>query len=562
MAEAGISASALATPLSWRRQSLATWRIAAVYLILAALVLYPVLTIQVPGLCDFFNHLARMHILSDYAVSPTLKHFYTVKWRLAPYMGMDSVFTLFSAFGMKNIYAAGKLYIAACILLPVLSATVLHYVIHKKLSLVPAAAFLVSYNFLLSWGFVNYLPGICLAVLVLSGWIYTDGWPRWRRVALFCVPATFLYLFHLMAFVGYCVAVAGYEVAAASRASLWSWRSLATRAVAAGLQAAPAIVMALSVHVEPLIGPVATRYFAEGKGAAIASPVLFFLSPADRIAGGLALFLLIFGLLTNRLRMAPVVWGPFLAVLVVAAAMPHVVHGIFGMDYRLPLMLALLLIAGAGATERMGPRAGSLAIGCILAMTAVRSVGIASTLRRLDGQIGEVRRVLATMPRGMRLLVVQSPISRRDVPMRRATQHVALLAVVDRDAFVPYLFTWFMTVRPTPAMLASSTPVGSPLDLSDIQAGFGRKDSPGAPQGDGLGGRVYWMGWEHKFDYLLYEHFGRRPAALPGNVRLVSSSSVADLYRIERGSRAPAAGSTLALPTRRLYLLDVGRPDD
>jgi hypothetical protein len=537
-AEADIPAAASATAVGSQNQSRSAWAIPAVYLTLAALALYPVLAVQVLALGDFLNHLARMHILSASAASPDLNRFYQVKWRLAPYMGMDSIFTVLSAIGLKNIYAAGKLYIAACVLLPVLSATVLHYAIHRKPSLIPAAAFLFSYNYLLAWGFVNYLPGICLAVIVLAAWIYTDGWPRWRRAALFCAPATLLYLFHLMAFVGYGVAVAGYELAAASRTGLRSWRSLAARAIAAGLQAAPAAVFAASVHVDPLIGPVATRYFAAGKGAAIASPVLFFVSPADRIAGGLALSLLIIGLLTNRLRMAPVVWGPFLAVLAVATAMPHVVHGIFGMDYRLPLMLALLLIAGAGATERMGPLAGALAIGCILAMTAVRSVDVGGALRRLDGQIAEVREVLAAMPRGMRLLVVQSPIARDEVPMRRATQHVALLAVVDRDAFVPYLFTWFMTVRPAPAMLASSTPVGSPLSLSDIQAGFGRKDSPGKPQGDGLGGRVYWMGWENKFDYLLYEHFGHRPPALPGAVRLVSASPVADLYRIERASRA------------------------
>ena len=45
------------------------------------------------------------------------------------------------------------------------------------------------------------------------------------------------------------------------------------------------------------------------------------------------------------------------------------------------------------------------------------------------------------------------------------------------------------------------------------------------------------MGWENKFDYLLYEHFGHRSPALPVNVRLVSTSSVADLYRIEAASK-------------------------
>jgi hypothetical protein len=520
------------------------WAIVTVYVIMTAIVLYPVLIVRVPALCDYLNHLARMHILAEFSQSPTIKNFYGVKWRLIPYLGIDSVFTILRGI---NIYDAGKLYIALCVVFPVIGVTILHYVIHRRLSLVPVAAFLFSYNFLLAWGFVNYLPGLCLAIIVFSGWIYTAGWPRWRRAVLFCVPATLLYLFHLMAFVGYCVAVAGYEIAIASRTNFRPWRSFVTDAMAAALQAAPAVVLALSVRVEPLIGPVATHYHALGKATAMASPVLFFVTPADRVAGGLAVVLLTLGLLTNRLRMAPIIWGPFFAVLVVAAAMPNVVHGIFGMDYRLPLMLALLLIGGVGVTERMGPLAGSIAIGCIVAMTAVRSLGIASTLQRLDGQVGEVRQVLAAMPRGMRLLVAQSPISPGDVPMRRATLHVALLAVVDRDAFVPYLFTSITTVRPAAAMLASSTPFGSPLSLSDLQAGFGRKDEPGAAQGDGLGGRVYWMGWENKFDYLLYEHFGHRSPTLPANVRLVSTSPIADLYRIE-GTQVTAQrrASTLA----------------
>jgi hypothetical protein len=505
--------------------------IGGVYLVMMAIVLYPVLSVEIPALCDYLNHLARMHILAEIGKSPAIAKYYTVRWQPLPYLGMDSLFVIFNK--VLPIYDAGRLYISCCVLLPVVSALVLHYVIHRRLSLIPTVAFLFSYNFLLAWGFVNYLPGLCLAVIVFAGWIYTAGWPRWRRAVLFCVPTTLLYLFHLMAFAGYCLAVAGYEIAVASRTGFRSWRSFMVEAMAAGLQAAPAVVLALGVHVEPLIGHVGTHYYMLGKGTAMASPVLFFTAPADRIAGGLALLLLILGLLTDRLRMAPVIWGPFLAVLAAAAVMPNVVHGIYGMDYRLPLMLALLLIGGVGVTERMGPVAGSVAIGCILAMTAVRSLGIASTLRRLDGQIADVRHVLTAMPRGMRLLVAQSPVLPGDVPMRRATLHVALLAVIDRDAFVPYLFTPFTTVRPAAGMLASSTPFGSPLSLSDLQAGLGRKDGPRPPQGDGLGGRVYWMGWENKFDYLLYEHFGHRSPALPVNVRLVSASPVADLYRIE-----------------------------
>ncbi len=65
-------------------------------------------------------------------------------------------------------------------------------------------------------------------------------------------------------------------------------------------------------------------------------------------------------------------------------------------------------------------------------------------------------------------------------------------------------------------------------------------DSYGAsdPTGDlpsGKGGRVYWMGWERHFDYVLVMHYGSTPTGLPKVLRLVSSSPVADLYEIDRG---------------------------
>jgi hypothetical protein len=63
---------------------------------------------------------------------------------------------------------------------------------------------------------------------------------------------------------------------------------------------------------------------------------------------------------------------------------------------------------------------------------------------------------------------------------------------------------------------------------------LGRRDDPAGDKGNGEGLRIYWMGWENKFNYVLIRHFGNRPAALPANLRLVATSSVADLYRIDR----------------------------
>ena len=175
----------------WQQRA---WKYAAVYGLLAAIVLYPIAMVRVPGLEDYPNHLARMYILSHYNESEALQRFYEVRWRPIPYLGMDATFVLLSR--IASIYDAGRLFVGLCVLLPVLSVAALHFSVHRRPSLVPAGAFLLSYNALLLWGFLSYLPVLCLAVIVFAGWIATIHWPRGRRLIVFSVLATILYLGH------------------------------------------------------------------------------------------------------------------------------------------------------------------------------------------------------------------------------------------------------------------------------------------------------------------------------------------------------------------------------
>lgn len=517
-------------------QQPAIWQAIALYTVMTAIVLYPVLTVKVPGLGDYLNHLARMHILSDIHRSEALAGFYQLHWQAIPYLAMDATFVVLNK--ISTIYVAGRIFISICIILPVLSVAMLHFAVHRRLSLVPAAAFLFCYNYLLSWGFLNYLCALGLAVMLFAGWVASAGWPRWPRAALFCVLALGLYFSHLVAFGAYCLAVGAFELARAWRTGFHPWRAITADWLAAGLQAVPAIVFALSVDVgKPFVGPVLTSFGnLSTKLVALESPVLFFGGRADILAGFFALLALILGLLTGRLRLAPAIWPVALAVGAVAVCVPNWLFGTFGMDFRLPLLVVLLLIGATSTTERMGRVFGCALLGVFLALTALRSAGVATTLRGIDGQIAAVRQVVGAMPRGMRLLIVDTSTNGQAGHFGpiRATAQVGMVAVIDRDAFVPFLFTGLTAVRPALALQASSTPHGSPLRLSDLTDGLGRRDDPAGETGDGAGRRIYWMGWETKFDYVLIQHFGSRSTALPANLRLVSTSSVADLYKIER----------------------------
>src|SRR5215469_6575263 len=99
-------------------------RAIGLYAVMTAIVLYPILVVRVPGLGDYLNHLARMHIVSDIDRSEALRGFYQVHWQAMPYLAMDAPFVVLNH--IATIYAAGRIYIGICIVLPVLSVAVLH----------------------------------------------------------------------------------------------------------------------------------------------------------------------------------------------------------------------------------------------------------------------------------------------------------------------------------------------------------------------------------------------------------------------------------------------------
>ena len=145
------------------------------------MVLAPVFSVAVPGMGDTLNHLARMHILATIDGSPALQRFYEVHWSAIPYLAMDLVVP--PLLHIFPIYFAGKIFTAACILLPVWGTIAVHYVVHRRASLVPCAAYLCATNALLSFGFLNFLFTAGLALLLFAAWIATGAWPRWRRGA-------------------------------------------------------------------------------------------------------------------------------------------------------------------------------------------------------------------------------------------------------------------------------------------------------------------------------------------------------------------------------------------
>lgn len=504
------------------------------YALLSLVVLLPIAAVDVPMLSDYPNHLARMHVLATIDRSPILQSFYEVEWRLFPYLAMDAVVPWLAR--VMPIYDAGRAFIAACMLLPVAGVAAIHYVVHRRASLVPVGAFLFTYNHVLALGFMNYLFSVGLALLLLAGWIASERRSRAWRIIPFAAGATVLYLAHAYAFAAYCIAVAGFEIGRASRSGFRPLPTIATDWLAAASQAVPAVILALLVELKPHPGdPYLTSYgSSSAKLTALLSPVSFLGSRVDLAAGIVIVALFAGGLLTRRIRLSPVV-APIVAALVaVAVCIPEWLVGTWGADLRLPVVAALVLVSGV--TIDLRPRASVALLAAVAALVALKAGHAAITLQAADRQVAELRLMLAQLPRGARLMVssVKSGDATVKVAPHSMTAHAPLLATIDRDAFVPILFTELTTLKPRAAMRPiSDTPQGTAVRMQDLLAE--RPAAAPRPAADSRGRVAYWHNWQADFDYLLWHHSGTtQPAPPPHVLQPVATGTAFNLYRIVR----------------------------
>jgi len=497
----------------------------------------PIAAVQVPGLGDYLNHLARMHVLVSIAHSAALQRFYEVHWTPIPYLAMDAVVPLLAQ--IFPIYVAGKIFVIACVVLPVAGAACLHYAAYGRIGVVPLAAFLVSTNTLLSLGFLNYLFALGFALMLFAAWVASAAWPRWPRAMIFAPFVLLLYFGHAFACGAYCLAVAGFEIGRAVRAGFRPLRLVAADVMAALAQAIPALVFAKTLDVgSGYVGALQTQYGDLGsKLVALVSPVLFFHDAANLWV--LLALILSTAILARRLHVAPAIWPACLPVGLAAAAMPHLLFSTWGMDFRLPLFLVLLLI-GAASFPRPGEAGQAawrgFAVTAMFVLLSIKSVDSWWVLRGLDAQIAETRQVLGAMPRGSRLLIVNVAgrgSGHEEVP-NNTIWDMPLTAVIDSDAFVPILFNGLTTIRMRPAFKLNSTPNGLPVTPAKLRAGLHGSVPAGVDpsDGEGGGGRVYWLGWERNFDFVLVQRFGADPGPLPANLVPVAHSRNLDLYRV------------------------------
>lgn len=516
----------------------------AAYLVLTALTLSPLLWVAVPPLVDYPNHLARMWILVQDGKVTELANNYVIHWRLVPNLAMDLVIPALSHF--MPVEVAGRVFIALTMLALFGGTLALHRALHNCVGIWPICSLLFIYNAALYWGFLNFLFGLGMFLLAFGAWIATRDWNAVRRLSLFSLAAAALIVLHLFAFGLYGLCVMSYEFGRRlqgwrlSRAALISLCGIATQFLPA------ALLWGMSLSNS---GPMFTAYGSlRDKQYAISAPWDFGggLLILDTLTKDICAGFLIFAIVTRSIKLVPEMRWPLAAMAVAALAMPNWLSGSWSADIRLPIALPFVIIASTQLQAPWRRTIGVFAVSAAMLLGA-RVWSVTESWRSYDQQFTEFRTAARAISPGSRLLIVETfPIPEdatavADLPQefaRRYVQnywHLPALAVIDRSAFIPYLFTGWTPVQPHPRnaglFQTQSTPL-TPEELNESVASNRPEAYWATP--NFLGEVPYWREWPKTFDYVLSIDFGHPPDKPLDILRPVSKGSFFRIYRIAK----------------------------
>lgn len=505
-----------------------------VYLGVGALVLFPLLWISVPVLIDYPSHLARVWLTAQ-GEGASSGH-YVARWRWIPNLAMELVVPWFAR--LMPMEQAGRLFVAIAMLLPVIGTMTLRRALFGRVGLWPLAAFLFVYSAVLQWGFVNYLFGMGVALLLFSAWVASARWKMMARLGAFAIAVVVLFYLHLFAFGIYALLAASWEAGAWWRGRDWTLSGIVARAWGMAQFVPAGCLFLLGAGGD---GP---RYTAYGD---LASKLLAVSAPMGFGDLGLMLGLMVFPLTliawhAGLLRIAAGMGVPIIVLIITALAMPNWVMGSWGADMRMPAVLPFVVIAASRpmrVDRRVCIGVAALALGLLI----VRVGGLAASWAALDRQFGEFRAAASQLPQEVRLLIVISDLGgKQNVPgvpdllvglPRTAYFHMPMLAIIDRGAFVPYLYTSWTTIAPVANAGRPAHSVGAPLtpeELRDALRPERRAEILAAR--DILGAAPYWVDWPDKFDFVVWIDFGQKPDDLPAPLRDVHAGSFFHIYRI------------------------------
>ena len=402
------------------------------FVLLAAITAIPILSVDVPPLGDFPNHLARMYILHDGGQSPFLSRYYQIQWAILPNLAMDLIVP--PLLGFLPLFAAGKLFLGLTLLIDITGMIALHRSLFGRVSPWPLLGFLLLYNQVVLVGFVNFLFGVGLAFWTAAFWALLRPRRPALAVPLTAILAVAVFFCHMEALMFLGILLFGIEAVGATKTNFLG-RALMLAAVFV-----PAGLFFLNWHTvsqgnlgfrAPWLKLVHLFWVFDNYHPAFDLACVF---------GYIAFFAASFA--SGQVRAA----GPlkyWLGISIAAfVASPDTVFGGASADIRLPLFIAMLPVVGLEPAAKAGSRFLLIAgLGAALVFGIRTSLLEQVWINAKTLYAGDIA-ALNMLPRGAKLACSYDWNPHVDPHADIPQMHMPMLAVPLREAFVPTIFAY------------------------------------------------------------------------------------------------------------------------
>lgn len=405
--------------------------------ILFILMAIPLFIVKIPGMGDYLNHLARMHIIVSIDSDPLLSRFYEIKWNLIPNIGMDLVLPFLIRF--FDIYLAGKIFVLIIIFLISSGVFAIHYAVYNQYSLSPYCSFLFIYNMVLLYGFMNYLLGLGLALWAIAIWIKFREYPPLFKVSIGFISVFTLFVCHLYAVSLFIFAIGCFELWRLSQQGIISRRRIIIFTL---IVAVPCILVLLFIFNGPMMGLINDIKWLplRKKFLAIEWLIGLYNYHWDRMIGAAIAAFSLYALGKGFLRIHPVGWLILILGMIIYLMMPRWLFGSWAADLRFPIATLLIFIGFTHwSFKKIYSRA--LFLGVIVAIILIRVTQVGTAWSKYDQVYADIRKGFTHVDPGS--FVVSVPYKRPPpYPYKTALplNHSISSAVIDRSIFTPTLF--------------------------------------------------------------------------------------------------------------------------
>ena len=174
--------------------------------LLFAFSLIPVLSVDIPAMNDYPNHLARMHLLT----TPTVNSFYQINWKLNPYIAMDLIVPQLAH--VMSVETAARIFYIASQCLIFTGAIAAEYAMKRQHQLAGYIAVAMLYCAPFTLGLLNFEFGLGLALWGVSCWLLVQDRTWIVRLVCHSIFVVILFLSHFFALGIYGVTVGLYEL--------------------------------------------------------------------------------------------------------------------------------------------------------------------------------------------------------------------------------------------------------------------------------------------------------------------------------------------------------------